>query len=136
MLQSHPYADDFLAHMARTQQAYTERRLEDYLSGFAEHYSSVVLGTERGEDKAGLRAKMLSDFERFELLSMDFEVLHHWYSGETGFGQLAYLTRLKVRASGKILLDRRQNILVGEHQGEGRWLLSCKIVLKAENVYE
>ncbi len=136
MISSHPFAQQFLDHMARTQQAYTERRLEDYLAGFAEHYSSVLLGTDWGEDKTGLRSKMLADFERFELLSMDFEVLHHWYAGETGFAQLAYLTRLKVRASGKVLLDRRQNILVGEHQGEGRWLLSCKIVLKAENVYE
>ncbi|MCC7478906.1 hypothetical protein IT575_10665 [bacterium] len=136
MLSVHPYSQHFLEHMARTQQAYTERRLEDYLAGFSERYSSVVLGTEWGEDKAGLRSKMLSDFERFELLSMDFEVLHHWYAGETGFAQLAYLTRLKVRASGKVLLDRRQNILVGEHLGEGRWSLICKIVLKAENVYE
>lgn len=136
MPDSHPYAEQFVAHMARTQQAYSQRRLEDYLAGFSDDYHSAQLHTHFSEDKQQLREKMLSDFERFELLSMEFHVLQQWYAGDTGFALLSYHTRLKVQRTGKVLIDRRQNILVGRHLGEGVWTLISKIVVTAENVYE
>jgi hypothetical protein len=133
---THPFAAQYEQHLHTTQQAYVERRIADYLAGFAEHYSSVQLHTRWGEDKAQLAAKIAKDIERFELLSMDLQVLRTWYSGEVGYGHLSYYTRLKHRESERILIDRRENILVGEHGGAGRWLVVCKIVLKAENFYE
>lgn len=136
MTGSHPYADEYIAHLRATQTAYAERREADYLAGFAEHYYSVQLGTTWGEDKAQLATKIAADIERFELLSMDLEVRRSWFSGEVGYGHLAYVTRLCHRESGRVLFDRRENILVGEHLGAGRWLVVCKIVLRAENVYE
>jgi hypothetical protein len=136
MPETHPFGEQYLAHLAVTQRAYTERRLPDYLAGFAEHYYSVQLDTRWAEDKAALAEKIARDIERFELLQMDFEVLRSWYTGERGYAHLAYETRLRVRDSGRVLLDRRQNLLIGTHLGAGHWLIDCKIVLNAENRYE
>jgi hypothetical protein len=126
----------YIDHLAATQLSYAERRIDDYLSGFTANYYSVQVGTEWGEDKAQLAAKVASDIERFELLSMDFEVVRHWFAGGAGFAHLRYHTRLRLRDKDRILVDRRENILVGEQVGEGRWGITCKIVLKAENYYE
>lgn len=136
MSEAHPFGEQYLAHLAATQQAYAERRLTDYLAGFAEHYYSVQLHTRWAEDKTALAAKIARDIERFELLQMDFSVLRSWYSGERGYAHLGYETRLRVRETGRVLIDKRENLLLGTHWGEGRWLIDCKIVLKAENHYE
>jgi hypothetical protein len=133
---SHPFAEQFEQHLHSTQQAYVERRIDDYLAGFAEHYYSVQLHNNWGEDKPRLREKIARDIERFELLSMELKVLRVWYSGEIGYGHLRYHTRLQGRADQRILIDRRENILVGEHLGEGRWQIACKIVVRAKNYYE
>jgi hypothetical protein len=135
-MQTHPYGAQYEAHLHATQQAYVERRVADYLAGFAEHYSSVQLGTAWGEDKAQLDAKIARDIARFELLSMELAVLRLWYSGEVGYGHLRYHTRLRPRSTDTVLVDRRENILVGEHVGAGEWHIISKIVLKARNYYE
>jgi len=132
----HKYADEFIAHIRTTQQAYEERRLDDYLLGFSPEYTAVQLNTDTVEDFAGLAAKIKADFERFELLKMDFEVLNHWYSGDLGYAHLSYLTRLRFADSGRVLVDRRENIVTAVHQGRGRWLLATKIVLSARNYIE
>jgi hypothetical protein len=150
---THPFAEQFRLHLETTQQAYVERRVDDYLAGFAEHYSSVQLHSEWGEDKAQLATKIARDIERFELLSMDLRILRVWFSGEIGYAHVAYHTRLRLRedsgaglqtrggeaglkTSPTVLIDRRENILTGEHQGDGRWLVACKIVVRARNYYE
>lgn len=136
-MSSHLYAAQFEQHLRTTQQAYVERRIEDYLAGFADQYYSVQLGSEWGEDKAQLASKIARDIERFELLSMDLRVLRLWFSGEIGYGHLRYLTRLRSReGDNRVLIDRRENILVGEHCGAGKWLVICKIVVRAKNYYE
>lgn len=136
MSERHSFDEEYLAHLAATQQAYVERRLPDYLAGFAAHYYSVQLHTRWAEDKDALAAKIQRDIARFELLSMDFSVLRSWFTGELGYAHLSYETRLKVRETGRVLLDRRQNLLIGSHCGNGRWLIDCKIVVSAENTYE
>lgn len=148
-MQTHPYGEQFAQHLLTTQRAYEQRRVADYLAGFAEHYYSVQLGTALGEDKAQLAAKIARDIERFELLSMELDVLRLWYSGEVGYGHLRYHTRLRARTAGShtgstkdvgpappVLIDRRENILVGEHIGGGQWRIISKIVVKARNYYE
>lgn len=122
--------------MKTAQQAYEQRRLDDYLAGFAESYFSVQLQTGWSEDKAQLRQKISGDFVRFELLSMDFEVLKHWYERENGFAHLAYITRLKFSDSGKVLIDKRKNLIVGHHLGAGRWELTGKIIITAQSYFE
>src|SRR5688572_9604419 len=122
-MDSHPFGAQFEAHLRTTQRAYVERRSADYLAGFTEHYYSVQLGTEWGEDKEQLAVKIARDIERFALLSMELDVLRLWYSGEVGYGHLGYRTRLRT-ADGRILIDRRENILVGEHVGAGQWRIS------------
>jgi hypothetical protein len=133
----------YLDHLAATQQAYAERRIEDYLAGFAPHYRSVQLHTAWTEDKQQLADKIRSDIARFELLDMQFEVIGSWFAGNTGFAHLRYHTRLGIRGQDqqRILVDRRENILVGEpadvSEGEGSgWAIISKIVLRAENYYE
>jgi hypothetical protein len=133
---THPFAQQYEKHLKTTQQAYVERRIADYLAGFAEHYYSVQLGTEWGEDKAQLALKIARDIERFELLAMELRVLRIWFSGDVGYGHLSYLTRLRSRADERILIDRRENILVGEHIGDGKWQIVSKIVVRARNYYE
>jgi hypothetical protein len=135
-VETHRFGKEFEQHLHSTQQAYVERRIEDYLAGFAEHYYSVQLHSEWGEDKAQLRTKIARDIERFELLNMDLRVLRLWYSGEIGYGHLRYNTRLQAHGDSRILVDRRENILVGEHLGQGRWAIVCKIVMRARNFYE
>jgi hypothetical protein len=142
-MRTHPYAEQFAAHLHATQQAYEQRQIADYLAGFAEHYYSVQLGTAWGEDKAQLGVKIARDIERFELLSMELDVLRLWYSGDIGYGHLSYHTRLRARVAEvrkdpipPVLIDRRENILVGEHLGDGQWRIISKIVVKARNYYE
>ena len=67
---------------------------------------------------------------------VDASEVWHWYAGSTGFAHLRYHTRLRLRDKERVLVDRRENILVGEQAGDGRWGITCKIVLKAENYYE
>lgn len=136
MLPEHQYAEEFLAHLGATQLAYEQRRIGDYLAGFSENYASVQLNTDWSEDKPRLEEKIVADFERFELLSMDFSILRHWFAGDTGFAHLGYHTRLKYRESGRVLVDQRENLIVGEHLGDGRWLVKCKVVLSASNYFE
>jgi hypothetical protein len=136
MPEEHQFGEQYLSHLASTQQAYAERRLNDYLDGFAEQYFSVQLYTSWAEDKVSLATKIERDFDRFELLQMDFTVLRSWFSGDLGYAHLSYETRLRVRETGRILLDKRENLLIGTHLGSGRWLIDCKIVLSAENHYE
>jgi hypothetical protein len=134
---THPFAAQFEQHLRVTQQAYVERRSEDYLAGFADLYYSVQLGSQWGEDKAQLARKIARDIERFELISMELRVLRLWFSGEIGYGHLRYRTRLQARdGDDRVLIDRRENILVGEHSGNGSWLIASKIVVRARNYYE
>ncbi len=132
----HPHAQAFLDLMAETQAAYERRDLETYLGSFSADYSSVVLDSEWWEDRARLEEKMTRDLARFDLVSMDFSIKKHWYSGETGFAHLAYLTRLRYRDTGRLLVDERENVIVGHHEGDGRWILTGKIVLRVNNFFE
>ncbi len=133
---THQYSEQFIEHMKTTQQAYEQRRLEDYLAGFADSYYSVQLHTDWGEDKAQLKRKIGDDFVRFELLSMDFDVLKHWYERDTGFAHLDYITRLKFTDSGRVLIDKRENLIVGNHLGDGAWELTGKIIVNAKSTFE
>ncbi len=122
--------------MTRTQAAYERRESSSYLAAFGTEYSSVILGESWWEDRTRLEEKIQRDLERFEILSMDFEIRRHWYAGEIGFAQLAYATRLRYKDSGKILRDERENIIVGRHEGDGRWRLINKIVLRVDSQLE
>jgi hypothetical protein len=135
MPQRHPHAESFIEHLRTTQEAYAERRLQDYLAGFAEDYSSVQLHTNWSEDKTGLRRKIELDFQRFKLISMEFEVVQDWFSGEVAYALLRYHTRLGLPDE-RVLVDRRENILVCRHKGSGRWEIISKIIVRAENYYE
>ena len=133
---THAHAREFLDLMARTQAAYESRDLYTYLSAFSADYTSAILDSEWWEDRTRLEQKMRKDHGRFELLSMDFEIKRHWYAGDIGFAHLGYVTRLRFKDSGRVLLDKRENIIVGRHQGAGEWKLINKIVLKAESLLE
>ncbi len=135
-MHGHPHAAAFLELMARTQKAYAARDLEGYLGAFAADYSSVRLGTDWSEDRDELRAKIADDFRRFDVLSMGFEVHRAWYAGEIGFAHLGYRTRLRFREGGAVLLDERENLVVGRHLGDGRWELIGKIVLRVQAGFE
>lgn len=136
MAEHHEFAAPFLALLTTTQQAYVERRTDDYLAAFNDTYYSVQLHTDWGEDKAQLAAKIASDAERFALLKMDFEILRHWFIEDTGYAHMRYVTRLKFRDSGRVLIDRRENLVTAIHRGGGRWELNGKIVLSAANYFE
>ena len=136
MPEKHPHAADFVALMGSTQQAYVERRIDDYLAAWHPYYCSVLLGSEWSEDKRGLADKIARDMKNFELLQMDFELLRDWYCAENGFGHLAYFTRLRRLSDSRVLIDRRENIIAGLHLGAGKWTLISKIVVRAENYFE
>jgi len=136
MAETHAYQDGFLRIINDTQQAYTERRTEEYVCAFAAGYYSVQLHTDWGEDKAQLAAKIASDAERFELLRMDFEILRTWFVEETGYAHMRYITRLRFRDSGRVLIDKRENLVTAAHRGTGQWELTGKIVLQAANYFE
>lgn len=133
---SHQYSRQFIEHMQETQQSYVKRDLASYLAGFSADYYSVQLGTKWGEDKHELKQKMVRDIEKFELLDMQLNVIRDWYAGDIGFGHLEYLTRLRFADSGRILIDKRQNLIVGRHRGEGNWEIISKIVVRAANYFE
>ncbi len=132
----HPFSYQFLSHIAVTQSAYKERRLDEYLAGFAECYYSVHLNTQWAEDRRQLRDKINADFARYELLNMDYEVIRHWFVSETGYAHLSYFTRLRFRDSGRVLVDTRENLIVAEHSGQGKWEITSKIILSAQNYFE
>jgi hypothetical protein len=130
MAEGHPHRKGFHELMRTTQRAYVERRVDDYLAGFAPEYCSVRLDSDWSEDRAGLREKILDDARRFEILEMSFDVLRDWYAGETGFAHLRYASRLRLRESGQEVPDRRENLIVARHLGGGRWTMIAKIVLR------
>lgn len=136
MPQNHLYETQFINLINSTQRAYAERRTEQYVDAFGEGYYSVQLHTDWGEDKHGLARRIASDAERFELLGMDFEVLRTWFVEETGYAHMRYFTRLRLRDTGRVLVDKRENLVTAGHRGEGLWELNGKIVLKAENFFE
>ncbi|MCB1185616.1 hypothetical protein KDL29_00485 [bacterium] len=136
MPNSHPFASQFIAQMQHTQQSYVRRDLPAYLAGFATDYYSVQLDTHWGEDKQQLEEKMVKDMQKFELLDMQLNVIRDFYAGETGFGHLEYLTRLKFTDSGRVLIDKRRNLIVARHLGEGKWEIISKIVISAANYFE
>ncbi len=136
MPDSHPHAAAFIEHMQATQQSYVRRDLENYLRGFSAEYFSVQLDTGWGEDKSQLESKMLRDMAQFELQDMQLNVIRDWYAGEIGFGHLEYLTRLRFVDSGRILIDKRRNLIVGRHLGNGSWEIISKIVISAANYFE
>lgn len=136
MAADHEFAQQFTDHMAATQNAYTERRLDDYIAGFSDDYCGAAVGSDFGEDKATLERKIAVDLERYELLSMEYDVLRHWYAGDTGFAHLRYRTRLRQKATQRVLVDARENLIVGKHLGNGHWTLISKIMLSAVNHFE
>lgn len=136
MADTHPQQDGFLKIITETQRAYAERRTDDYVDAFCDGYYSVQLNTDWGEDKAKLASKIASDVERFELLSMDYEIVRVWFIEEVGYSHMRYVTRLKFRDTGKVLIDKRENLVTAAHRGDGRWELNGKIVLKADNYFE
>lgn len=136
MSETHPEAEAFVAHLHSTQQHYVKRNLAGYLAGFSEDYFSVQLDTSWGEDKLQLESKMRRDMQNFELIDMQLNVIRVWYSGEIGYGHLEYLTRLRFADSGRILIDKRRNLLLGRHLGDGQWEIISKIVVTANNYFE
>ena len=83
-----------------------------------------------------LEEKMVKDMQKFELLDMQLNVIRDFYAGETGFGHLEYLTRLKFTDSGRVLIDKRRNLIVARHLGGGKWEIISKIVISAANYFE
>lgn len=136
MAKQHEHAEAFVSFLNTTQQAYETRRLDDYISAFAADYCTVQLHSVFHEDLAQLRAKIAADMEKYELLSMDFRMLDDWYTGEIGYAHMSYVTRLRFRDSGRVLIDERENLIVGAHQGDGRWEIKAKITINARNYFE
>ena len=136
MAKTHPHSDGFLELIRFTQAAYEQRRLEDYLGAFAPDYTGVQLNTGFSEDYAGLRRRMSADRERYELLSMDFAIVDNWYTGDTGYAHMRYHTRLRLRDGGRVMVDRRENIVAGRLGEDGVWRLNLKVTLNAENYIE
>lgn len=136
MAETHAQQDGFLRIITETQQAYAERRSTDYVDAFCDDYYSVQLHTDWGESKEQLGRKIASDVERFELLVMDYEILRIWFIEEVGYAHMRYVTRLKFRDTGRVLIDKRENLVTAAHRGDGRWELNGKIVLRAENYFE
>jgi hypothetical protein len=136
MAADHEFAQQFIDHMATTQNAYAERRLSDYLAGFSDDYCGAAVGSNYSEDKATLEHKIAVDLERYKLISMDYDVLRHWYAGDTGFAHLSYRTRLRQKTTQRVLVDARENLIVGKHLGNGHWTLISKIMLSAVNHFE
>jgi len=136
MAKAHPQAEAFLSFLNRTQQAYETRRLADYISSFADDYCTVILHSTFHENLEQLRAKIAADMEKYELLSMDFKMLDDWYTGDIGYAHMSYVTRLRFRDSGRVLIDERENLIVGEHSGEGDWQIKAKITISARNYFE
>jgi len=83
-----------------------------------------------------LRAKIAADMEKYELISMEFKMLDDWYTGEIGYAHMSYVTRLRFRDSGRVLIDERENLIVGQHLGSGRWEIKAKITISARNYFE
>src|SRR5690606_36043123 len=133
---SHQFASEFVEHLKFTQQGYVNRDLDRYLAGFSEDYYSVQLDTNWGEDKHELEQKMIRDMQEFGLLDMQLNLIRDFYSGDIGYGHLEYLTRLRFQDSGRVLIDKRRNLLVGRHLGEGKWEIISKIVITAANYFE
>ena len=129
-----------IEHMERTRQCYIKRDIEGYLAGFADSYISFQLNGEFFENKDSLREKMLREFERYDLLSMDFEVVQIHFSDKMGYAQLRYISKLKpvtpMSNQHRILIDKRENLIVARREADGGWLIEAKIVLNAENYYE
>ncbi len=130
--------ESLISHMETIRQCYVRRDIEGYLSGFAKYYRSFQLNdSEWLEDICGLRQKMLSEFERFELLSMEFEVLQVRFVADRGYAHLRYRSRLRPRnESARILLDSRENLIVAKHLGREKWLIEAKITVSSEVSHE
>jgi len=136
MAKAHPHSEAFLSFLNQTQQAYETRRLEHYIAAFAGDYCTVQLHSTFHENVDQLRAKIAADMEKYELLSMDFKMLDDWYTGDIGYAHMAYVTRLRFRDSGRVLIDERENLIVGEHGGAGEWQIKAKITISARNYFE
>ena len=121
MAKQHEHAEAFISFLNTTQQAYETRRLDDYIAAFAADYCTVQLHAGFHEDLGQLRAKIAADMEKYELLSMDFRMLDDWYTGEIGYAHMSYVTRLRFRDSGRVLIDERDAYLsqrIRETEGE------------------
>lgn len=127
-----------MAHIEETRQCYLKRDLEGYLAHFAQDYLSFSLDDpDFLEDKRKLREKIASEFERYDLLSMDFEVMGIYFTEEHGYAHLSYKSRLKPKNSrdANVLNDERENLIVARKVGEDRWLIEAKIISKGRSYY-
>ncbi|OPX23077.1 MAG: hypothetical protein B1H03_02775 [Planctomycetales bacterium 4484_113] len=122
-------AESFRAHMEAVRECYLRRDLEGYLAGFADYYRSFQVGADWKEDKAALRRKMEDDFARYDILEMDFSAHSIHIIGDRAYGHLHYQTKLNARGDGRMVVDERENIVVGKLLADGSWLLEAKIVL-------
>jgi len=136
MAKAHPQAEAFIEFLNQTQQAYETRRLEDYIASFADDYCTVMLHSTFHENVDQLRAKIAADMEKYELISMDFKMLDDWYTGDIGYAHMSYVTRLRFRDSRRVLIDERENLIIGEHSGDGSWQIKAKITISARNYFE
>lgn len=136
MSSTHEFEQQFVELLAATQASYAERDADGYLSAFADDYYSVQIDHSFGEDRVQLAEKITRDIERFDIVQMDFTVKRSWFTGDTGFAHLAYLTRMRFKDSGRSIRDKRENLIVGRHLGAGHWELTCKVILRAETVVE
>ncbi|MBN2080584.1 hypothetical protein JW859_00100 [bacterium] len=136
MARQHAHGAEFIEFINETQQAYESRRLEDYLASFSPDYCTVQLHTGFHEDLDQLGAKIAADIQKYDLLSMQFSILDHWFTGETAYAHMSYLTRLRHKDSQRVLIDERQNLIVANHLGAGAWAIVAKITLSADNYFE
>lgn len=127
-----PTPEGYLAHLEFTRSGYLERKLERYLDGFHPDYLGIDLTASLPpEDLAGLREKMLREFERFELMEMELSPDMVRVAGCVGLARLSYRSVLKLKSDGRCFLDRRTNLLIGFHDGS-RWWITYKVTLKKE----
>ncbi len=61
---------------------------------------------------------------------MEFEVLQHWFAGSIGFARIEYRTRLRTRETGRIVDDRRHNLIIAEENADESWSIISKFVLE------
>lgn len=132
MAEYHPHAESFLELIRTAQQAYTERRVEDYLGYYLPEYTGAALGSDYHEDFEMLAARMRRDAERYELVKMDFTIERYWFQEDTGYAHLEYDLELRHREKGHRVLDKRTNLVAARHLGDGVWRLSLKVKIEAD----
>lgn len=126
----------FRAHMEAVRECYLHRDIQGYLAGYADYYYGIQFDGNHLENKNALRRRLEKEFQRFDLISMEFKVDLVEFAADRGYASLRYVTKLKDKEDGRIMVDERKNLVIGKHQANGSWLLEAKITLHADSRFE